>query len=284
MSEENGNTNQNDGQDGGDGGEGQAQQTQQTPTRPEYIAEKFWDPDAGSVRVESLAQAHADLEKMSRRRFEEMNRDERAELYNTLGFDPEKVLESDLRQKWENDRLADRPENASDYSFDAKEAGIPDTVEFDATADDPMLNWWRQFSHDQGFTNDQFGQGVAMWLNTLAGMQPDIEAERAKLGDNADARLDQAVSYLKKAGLDEAETQAIEDVVKTAAGVSALEKLALLALPPNSQDAAASSAVSKLTEDELRALQASPEYRRGDPVTMRKVEEGYAALYPEGAS
>lgn len=260
-------------------------QEQQSPAkRPDYIAEKFWDPEANSVRVESLARAHADLEKMSRRRFEDMNEDERAQLYNTLGFDPGAVLESDLRQKWEQDRLADRPEDPSHYSFDPKEAGIPDIVEFDATADDPMLNWWREFSHEQGFTNDQFGQGVSMWLNTLAGMQPDIEAERAKLGDNADARLDRAVTYLNKAGLSQEETQAIEGIVKSAAGVSALEKLALLALPPNSQNQMGTAGSGKLTADELRALQASPEYRRGDPATMRKVEEGYAALYPDRAS
>lgn len=260
------------------------QETPAPQTRPEYIAEKFWDPDGNSVRVESLARAHSDLEKMSRRKFDEMNQDERAQLYSTLGFDPEAVLESDLRQKWENDRLADRPENPADYNFDAKEAGIPDIVEFDASSDDPMLNWWRKFSHDQGFTNDQFGEGVSVWLNTLASMQPDIEAERAKLGDNASVRIDQANSYLKKAGLDEEETNALESMVTSAAGISALEKLALLSLPPNSQSNVGYVGSSKLSEEELRALQDSAEYRRGDPATMRKVQEGYASLYPENAS
>ena len=251
-------------------------------SRPDYIPEKFWDADTKMPRVESLAKSYSDLETHSRRKFDEMNEDDRAALYNTLGFDPGAVMESDFRQKWEDDRIADRPAKAEDYKFDAKEAGIPDIVEFDDTADDPMLNWWRGFSHDQGFSNDVFGQGVSMWLNSLASMQPDVETERKALGDNPDVRIDQANSFLNQAGLADNEMEAIKSLVTTAAGVTALEKLARLALPPNSQNREGDVTAHKLTEEELRALQGTKEYLRNDPATVRKVQEGYAALYPEG--
>lgn len=37
-------------------------QPNETPTRPDYIPEKFWDQEAGAVRVEELAKSYAHLE------------------------------------------------------------------------------------------------------------------------------------------------------------------------------------------------------------------------------
>ncbi|MDA0989740.1 MAG: hypothetical protein O3A51_03215 [Verrucomicrobia bacterium] len=250
--------------------------------RPEYLPEKFWDPEGAAPRVESLAKSYGDLERLARKNFETLNDDERAQLHNTLGFDPAALIESDLRQKWEDDRMADRPAASTDYTFDAADAGLPEGMDFDPQADDPMLNWWREFSHKNGFTNDVFGEGISTWLGALAGMAPDIEAERGKLGTNADARLDGVVTYLKGAGLNEAEYAAIEGAVRSADGVAALEKLAALGGPPNSQSRETVSTAGKITEEELRALQRTPEYQRNDPAMLRKVSEGYASLYPDG--
>ena len=253
-----------------------------TGTRPDYIPEKFWDSETNSPRLESLAKSYGDLETHSRRKFEDMNEDDRAKLYNTLGFDPGAVMEADFREKWETDRMADRPAAPTDYTFDAKEAGIPDTIQFDHTASDPMLDWWKTFAHEQGFSNDTYGVGVAQWLNSVAAMQPDIEAEAAALGDNAAARIDQANGFLNSAGLTEEEKLAVQGMVTTAVGVSALEKLAAVRPPPNSQMRPGDTSAGVMTEEDLRALQGSKEYLRNDPATVRKVQEGYARLFPDG--
>ena len=257
--------------------EQQSQPTQEA-SRPEHIPEKFWDPEAKAIRSESVLSAYLDLEKVGRKRLEEMSPEDKAQLAKSLGLEGDKINE--LREQFMQERLADRPEKPEDYTFD--KGGVPEGLEFNSDAPDPMLAWWREFAFEHGLTNDQYGQGISRWLGSIAESMPNLEEEQKKLGENAVTRIEKVNTTFEKAGLTQGEIQAINLAVSSADAVVALEKLIAYRGAPSMETNRAAPAQS-LTLDELRALQLSKEYMNGDPATVKRVSEGYDRLYAQAS-
>jgi len=89
---------------------------EESVNRPEYIPEKFWDPDNKSANVEALASSYNALEKK-------------------LGQKTEELTKS-IRDDLDRERLANVPEN---YEITVPE-GIPEDIEVNFNNDQPLMD------------------------------------------------------------------------------------------------------------------------------------------------
>lgn len=141
--------------------------------RPEYIPEKFWDPDNKSANVEALASSYNALEKK-------------------LGQKTEELTKS-IRDDLDRERLANVPEN---YEITVPE-GIPEDIEVNFNNDQPLMDWWKDFAKSKGLNQSDFNDGVKAFINSELSMNPNPEEEMKKLGDNARERVEAADIWAK---------------------------------------------------------------------------------------
>ena len=158
--------------------------------RPEWLPEKY---NSG----EDLAKAYKQLE-------------------SKLGSKEEDIRNSIL-EEIQNEAFADRPENAGAYE-------MPESIDPEMGVDNELLQWWSNHSFENGFSQEEFEQGVEMYAKAIEGTQPDLEAEAAKLGENASARIEAASMFANKFFPQEA-LPAIERMCETHEGIIALEAI-----------------------------------------------------------
>jgi len=132
--------------------------TEVADSRPEWLPEKFKTP-------EDLVTSYSSLE-------------------SKLGKGQEELRES-IMGEIEKEAFANRPESPGQYT-------IPEGA--DELADDPNVEWWANFAWENGFSQEEFDEGLARMMPE----QPNLDAEVAKLGDNANARIEAAALWAKK--------------------------------------------------------------------------------------
>jgi hypothetical protein len=240
-----------DGDEGGEGGEGDNKPPGGNPPggRPDWLPEKFWDDDVG-VRAEPLAKSFTELEGKLRTKHD------------------------DLKNEVIADMKAAAPE---EYVFNQPDdLKIPEGVELDMTADDPMVSWFFDFAKEHGMSQETVDSAIKQYMETeLAGM-PDINAEIEKLGDHGQDRVLRVHNWMSSKLSDE-EVSALDPLMTSAASIEALEKLMKSAGP---SDFDSENVGDALTLDELKSMQNDPRYyREKDPAFIKKVTDGYDRLY-----
>lgn len=211
------------------------EQTPPSADRPTWLPEKFKTP-------EDLARSYGELEKTFGRKEEE------------------------FRTKWEQERLAARPEKPDAYKL-PEAPGVGD--------DQPLTQWWRNFAHEAGLSQEQFEKAVANYTETIQATLPKPEEELAKLGENAKPRTE-AVGLWAAKTFDAEEMDAIKRACTTAAGVRAMEKLMASAqgMPP-SERAFENGGPPQDDEAAIKSLMMDRRYwspADRDPAVMRRVE------------
>jgi len=220
------------------------------PERPEFIPEKFWDGEKGEVRLEGLAKSYGELEK---------NR-----------VNPDK-----LKEQWEEERLASRPDTSADYA-------LPDDERFDADAlaASPIVATFRDIAHQAGMNQDQFNEGLVKYAEVYqAQLQEQATKEIEALGENAQTRLDAARQWAE-ANFKDGELEAIQQIATTAAGVSVLERFMKSTRESGIGDSDNNDMLGsdQWTEaDVMRIMQTKEYYDQslGDPKLRAKVEEWF---------
>lgn len=223
----------------------QAAEAPPAPERPEWLPEKY-------KTGEDLAKAYKELE-------------------SKLGAKDDDIRNS-IIEEIQKEAFADRPETAGDYV-------LPDSINADESVDNDLLNWWSEHSFENGYSQEEFEQGIQMYAKAVLGNQPDIEAETAKLGDNANARIDAASSWASKFFPQET-IPAIERLCETSEGIIALE--IMMDAMKDGSFAADVESVSRTTEAELRQMMQDPRYydsTRRDPTFVKQVEDGFKQIY-----
>ena len=124
--------------------------------RPEWLPEKFNDPA-------DMAKAYSELE-------------------GKLGKGEEE-LRTKLMSEMETEAFAERPATVGEYV-------LPETVDETEAVDNELLDWWSNYSWNNGLSQDEFAEGIAKYADAVAGKQPDLEAVRKDLGDNANMRVE----------------------------------------------------------------------------------------------
>ena len=75
---------------------------------------------------------------------------------------------------------------------------LPDIVDDDLAVDNELLQWWSEHSFENGYGQEEFQKGIEMYAQAINGSQPNLEAESAKLGDNANDRIQAASMFANK--------------------------------------------------------------------------------------
>lgn len=221
-------------------------QATQPQDRPEWLPEKFKTP-------EDLAKSYTELQ-------------------SKLGAKDEDIRAS-IIEEIQNEAFADRPESASDYK-------LPESVDSEDAIDNELLKWWSDHSYENGFSQEEFEQGIEMYAQAIAGQQPDLEHEASQLGDNANTRIEAASVFANKFFPEEA-LPAIERMCETHEGIIALEVIMEKMKDGNFTEGSSPSAGPNLTE--LQQMMQDERYRgyNKDPNFIKQVDDGFARLYPE---
>lgn len=228
--------------------------------RPEGVPEKFWNAEAGEIRVDDLVKAYGTLETAHTKLKTEKG-------YGKAG------------------------ESEGDYFKDGFKptAELKNIREIDGD-NDPAVKVFRQVALKHKLPPEVAASIAYDFLAELDGHMPapiDPEAERAKLGDNAKNVIDATETWvdgLYDNGLLSAdEFQALAGLASTASGVRVLAKLRQVSgeAPIPLGDPVGDELPSV---DEWYAMHRDDRYQKGDPAFVRKVEEIGAKLFPNGTS
>ena len=216
----------------------------QQEARPEWLPEKFKTP-------EDLAKSYN-------------------ELSTKLG-----AKEEDLRNKFieelNQEAYKDRPASAGEYQ-------LPESLEEDSITDSEIVQWWANHAYDNGFSQDEFADGLNRIMAAASADIPDIDEERKKLGDNASARIEAAALFSNKF-FPEEHMPSIERLTETADGLMALEFIMDQLKSP--QVNAASTPVDQITIDSLQSMMQDERYwnpARRDMNYVKQVDEGFQKL------
>lgn len=217
----------------------------EAPARPEWLPEKFKTP-------EDLAKSYSELQ-------------------SKLG-----AKDEDLRkliiEEIQNEAFADRPENVGDYK-------LPDSIESEDAVDNELLKWWSEHSFENGFSQEEFEQGIEMYAQAVLGSEPDLEAEAEKLGENANARIEAASVFANKFFPEES-LPAIERMCESHEGILALE--AIMSAMKDGNFSGEAQPTGGLSEPELIEMMNDPRYndvRYHDRNFIKRVNDGWEALY-----
>ena len=231
--------------------EGQRFEGQQSTQRPEFVPEKFWKD--GKVDMETAFNSYKELETKFTTKTEE------------------------LLKQLDADRRKGLPEAPEKYEIKL-EADAPVTV--DELTGHPAIDFWRKTAFEAGLPPEKFNEGVAQLVGILTA-GPDLVAEKAALGENADARIAAVGQWATSKLADDPDAfKAVQLVGSTAAGVRALEKLMNANTPAASGNEPPPP--PELTPEKLREMQSDPRYwdrNKRDLAFVKKVDDAFNALY-----
>jgi len=212
--------------------------------RPEWLPEKFNSP-------EDLANSYTNLE-------------------SKIGQREEELRES-FMEEIEAEAYADRPAEVGDYI-------LPDVIDDEQAADNELLNWWADHSFDNGYSQEEFEQGIQMFHEAINDGY-DADAELYELGDNAEERV-QAVGLFVDNQFPEEVKGAIDDLCSTADGIRAME--IIMDSMRDTTVLGQSQPTAVLTEDKLKEMMGDPRYwnnAKRDQSFISQVDNGFKKLY-----
>ena len=230
-------------------------QEQTVVSKPEYVQDKFWDADRKEVNLENLASSYNALEKKLGSRTEDLSKQ--------------------IRQDMELERLKNAPEA---YKVNLPE--LPENVDVSVSDDMEIVQWWKETAKKNGLSQEQFDEGVNMFINNAISALPDINAEMQNLGDNARERIEAAELWSKK-HLSPDAYNTFSSIAATANGVKAIEEI--MKLTKDSPIPTTPTQVS-VTPDlqDLKSMMNDPRYfdsNQRDPSYVKRVTELYEKAY-----
>lgn len=217
----------------------------EAPARPEWLPEKFNTP-------EDLASSYSQLE-------------------SKLGASQDDIR-AQLMEEFEKAAIENRPESVGDYI-------VPDGLDENLVNDNELFQWWANHAFENAYSQQEFEEGINMYAQALNAGQPDLDAEKAALGENADARI-QAVDLWSQKFFPEEYQDAILGLGATAKGIEALEYL--MGQMSSSSLAGNTGAIQPLNEGELQSMMRDERYwnpAKRDNAYVQKVQEGFSKLY-----
>tara|TARA_R110002020_G_scaffold441523_1_gene652412 strand:- start:14241 stop:14972 length:732 start_codon:yes stop_codon:yes gene_type:complete len=211
--------------------------------RPDWLPEKY-------STGEDLAKAYKELE-------------------SKLGG-KEEDIRNKLLEEIQTEAFSDRPDSSGDYQ-------LPDIVDDDLAVDNELLQWWSEHSFENGYGQEEFQKGIEMYAQAINGSQPDLEAESAKLGDNANDRI-QAASMFANKFFPQESLPAIERMCESHEGILALE--AIMEATKDGSFSDGGQPTGQTTQADLDQMMNDPRYwDKNDTAYVKQVEEGFKRLY-----
>jgi hypothetical protein len=187
----------------------------------------------------------------------------------------EEGFREQFMKEMEEQAYANRPESVGDYV-------LPDSIDDEMATDNPLLQWWANQAFENGYSQDEFAEGIEMYVNAINADVPDYDAEVQKLGDNANARTE-AASLFANQFFPEQMLGAVERMCETAEGIMVVEHI-MEALKEGGPSNGAVE-VSRETEADLRQMMLDPRYHdpaRRDPTFVKQVDDGFKRMFTNG--
>lgn len=187
----------------------------------------------------------------------------------------EETFRDQFMKEMEEQAYANRPADVGDYV-------LPDSIDDELATDNPLLQWWANTAFENGYSQDEFAEGIEMYVNAMNSDVPDYDAEVEKLGDNANARTE-AASLFANQFFPEDMLPAVERMCETAEGIMVLEHV-MDALREGGPSNGAVE-VSHETEADLRQMMLDPRYHdpaRRDPTFVKQVDDGFKRMFTNG--
>lgn len=268
--------------------ETQATETQPAdkPTKPDWLDEKFYDPDAGQPRVEELSKSYRELQGAFGRRIGDLSAEARRKLAEAIPDEmratwadevKSRLAEDDeflapLREKW----AADQPKAPEEYDLAAVE--LPEGLELDK--DHPALAKAAELAKAAGMGQEQFAQLVALGAE-LMGPPASFEERMAAIGDDYGPRATALVNKARAAaGADPQARAAVEAALAEMHSPEAFRGMELILAQRGEKPAPndGGAALQAVSVDSLKEIQARSDYRER-PDLQRQVREGFQRLF-----
>jgi len=217
------------------------------PERPEWLPEKF-------NTAEDMATSYSNLE-------------------SKIGAKDEELRES-ITQEMHDNFHASRPETSGHYE-------LPESIDEELANDNELLKWWANEAWENGYNQEQFANGINMYVDALQAGQPNIEEEFKALGDNAQARVD-AVNLWTQANFPQENMDAFQDMAQTAKGIETIELI--MEKLKGATISGASNPTGLVSEADLTEMMKDPRYwnaKDRNPDFIKQVDEGFAKLYAQ---
>jgi len=230
-------------------------ETSANTSKPEFIQDKFWDVERNEVNLENLASSYNSLEKKLGSRTEDLSKQ--------------------IREDLEMEKLKSAPE---EYKVNLPE--LPENVDVSVSDDMEIVQWWKDTAKKNGLSQEQFDQGVEMFVNNAVATLPDMNAEMQKLGDNAKERVEAAELWSKK-NLSPESYQTFSNVASTAEGVKVIEEIMKMTKDSPMPSTPTQVSVAPNLQD-LKSMINDPRYydsNRRDPAYVKRVEELFEKAY-----
>ncbi len=218
---------------------------QESQTRHEWLPEKFENPEA-------LVKSYTELESKIGQKTED--------------------IRSSVQQEIQNEFYKNRPATVGEYQ-------LPETLDEQLTQDNQLLKWWSDHAFEKGLSQDQFADGINQYAEALNMAMPDLDAEKGKLGDTADQRIE-AVSLFVNKFFPEDMMPAIQTLASTAEGIQALEKI--MEIDRGSSISGEATSPASISQADLEAMMKDPRYWKPGERSQEfvdKVASGFNKLY-----
>ena len=218
---------------------------QESQTRHEWLPEKFENPEA-------LVKSYTELE-------------------SKIGQKTE-VIRSAVQQEIQDEFYKNRPASVGEYQ-------LPETLDEQLAQDNQLLKWWSDHAFEKGLSQDQFADGINQYAEALNMTMPDLDAEKGKLGDTADQRIE-AVSLFVNKFFPENMMPAIQTLASTAEGIQALEKI--MEMDRGSTISGEATSPASISQADLEAMMKDPRYWKPGERSQEfvdKVASGFNKLY-----
>jgi len=159
--------------------------------RPEWLPEKF-------QTAEELAKSYGEL--------------------STKIGQKEEDIKAKVMQELETEAYSNRPASAGEYV-------IPEVLDDAEAGTNPLLQWWSDYSWNNGLSQEEFDEGITKWVEHSSGSQPDLEEVKKGLGDNANSRVEAVQLWMNKFFPDGDMQEAVAELGSSVGGIKALEKV-----------------------------------------------------------
>tara|TARA_R100001594_G_scaffold116570_2_gene151593 strand:- start:988 stop:1716 length:729 start_codon:yes stop_codon:yes gene_type:complete len=216
------------------------------PTRPEWLPEKF-------KTGEDLVKSYENLE-------------------TKLGQKDKDIREQVLAEA-EAKRYENRPEKSGDYT-------LPKEIDEAQAVDNNLLQWWAGQAFDNGYSQEQFEEGIKIYVDAIDSLFPTEEEEQKKLGDNHKERID-AVGLFSKKYFPEELHNSVANLGTSADGIKVLEYV-MNQQKENSLPVEGSQVAGTVSLEELQTKMKDPRYwnpSKQDPAFIKEIDDGFATLY-----
>jgi|TARA_Y100000310_G_scaffold150161_1_gene149550 hypothetical protein len=226
--------------------------------RPEYIPEKFWNKDTGEPILDEMGKSYSNLEKFVGGKKEEMK----------------KTVQDELQIE----ARAKRPPSIDKYELPK----LPEGITEDMVRANPMTDWWRKQCWEQSGNQEIFEEGINKYVDMYLGSQVNVEEEKTKLGENADARIDAVNSWASTFFNQEQFDKISGTLGQSADGIEALEKVIDATKHNLSRANQVTQPDRPLTLADVKEMMRDKKYfdsRERDPAYVKKVDEAFSRLY-----